>query len=331
MLIFDRRILPEHRPWCFATAGMTVAALLWWGWDCWRTGQCPGGSSLPGFVFGVAGGLIIVFESLLGIRKMFRSVRADPFRSNPWIKAIIWLCLSAVPLLMFCTGFPKSSVMLGSILVVAFLMQFGAKHWMKAHIWLGLLSVALLILHSGFHFWNLALSGVLMAVFLIVIASGFWGLALQQTIPATMLREVSDEQIHSQIDRWLEHDLGEAQRLVDDISDLEGPPVPGSVSIRQFFKQYVVPFFEKKNMDRLPLASSERSAALFHKLRATLIDPSALEVVTKLEELCNRRRQLAKQSRLHTWLHGWLCVHLPLSVALLILLVCHVYYALRYF
>ena len=166
---------------------MTVAAVSWYKAECARTGQCPGGSSLPGFVFGVAGGLVIVFESLLGFRKMFRSVRVDPFRSDPWIKAISWLGLSAVPLLMFSIGYPKSSAALGGILVVAFLMQFPAKHWMKAHIWLGLLSVSLLILHSGFHFWNLALSGVLMAVFLIVIASGLWGLALQQVIPTIML------------------------------------------------------------------------------------------------------------------------------------------------
>jgi len=65
-----------------------------------------------------------------------------------------------------------------------------AKLWMKAHIWLGLLCVPLLVLHSGFRGWNLALAGILMAVLLIVIASGVWGLALQQILPTIMLDEI---------------------------------------------------------------------------------------------------------------------------------------------
>src|SRR3982750_4023723 len=57
--------------------------------------------------------------------------------------------------------------------------------WMRAHIWLGLLSLPILVLHSGFYFgasW-LSLSAVLMILFLTVIASGVYGLILQQVIP----------------------------------------------------------------------------------------------------------------------------------------------------
>jgi hypothetical protein len=49
-----------------------------------------------------------------------------------------------------------------------------------------------------------------------------------------------------------------------------------------------------------------------------------------MEELCERRRQLNVQRRLHFWLHNWLWLHLPLSLALLALLVGHVFWALRY-
>jgi hypothetical protein len=89
-----------------------------------------------------------------------------------------------------------------------------AKLWMKAHIWLGLLCLPLLILHSGFRFWNLALSGILMVVLFVVIASGVWGLALQQVLPSVMLEELPAETIRSQIDRILGQLLAEAQRLV---------------------------------------------------------------------------------------------------------------------
>ena len=49
----------------------------------------------------------------------------------------------------------------------------------------------------------------------------------------------------------------------------------------------------------------------------------------KDEALCRRRSELSLQERLHFWLHAWLLVHLPLSIALVVLLAGHVYLALR--
>jgi len=39
---------------------------------------------------------------------------------------------------------------------------------------------------------------------------------------------------------------------------------------------------------------------------------------------------LVLQERLHRWLHGWLLVHIPISLALVILGVVHAVVALRY-
>ena len=163
MLIFRGGNWPEHRPWFFGIIAASAAAMLWYGLEGYRSGSWPGGSSRPGFAFGIVGGLIIVFEMLLWVRKKFRVVRIGR-----------------------------------------------AKLWMKAHIWLGLLCVPLLVLHSGFRGWNLALAGILMAVLLIVIASGIWGLVLQQILPTFMLDEIPAETIRSQIDYVLRQLLEEA-------------------------------------------------------------------------------------------------------------------------
>ena len=69
---------------------------------------------------------------------------------------------------------------------------------------------------------------------------------------------------------------------------------------------------------------------MFRELRS-FVDPAAHPVVDTIESLCDQRRQLARQARLHTWLHGWLIVHLPLSVALFVLMIAHIFYALKYF
>jgi len=49
-----------------------------------------------------------------------------------------------------------------------------------------------------------------------------------------------------------------------------------------------------------------------------------------LEEICEEARQLVRQERLHRWMHGWLLVHIPLSLALMVLGVVHAVVALRY-
>jgi hypothetical protein len=322
MLIFRGGNWPEHRPWLAGTMVATAAAILWYGLEGSRSRSWPGGSSLPGLVFGIAGGLIIVFEMLLWVRKKFRVVRIGR-----------------------------------------------AKLWMKAHIWLGLLCVPLLVLHTGFRGWNLALAGILLAILFIVIASGIWGLALQQILPTLMLDEIPAETIRSQIDYVLRQLLDEARRLVRITCGQSGGQTMGDIgtgggdetflvigavrsagrvqgkvlqtrtqammvvnseALLLFFEQHVVPFFEAKHVSRLPLGSPKRAAAMFRELKSFL-DPAAHSVADVLESLCDQRRQLAQQARLHSWLHIWLCVHLPLSVALLVLMIAHIFYALKYF
>ena len=85
--------------------------------------------------------------------------------------------------------------------------------WMRAHIWLGLLAVPLLIYHSDFQ-WHNYLATILMVLFLVVIASGVWGLVLQQFLPSRMLNELPAETIYSQIDRVSGIMAMEAEKLV---------------------------------------------------------------------------------------------------------------------
>jgi hypothetical protein len=239
-----------------------------------------------------------------------------------------------------------------------------AKYWMTAHIWLGLLSLPLVLCHSGFRFWNRDLSGILMGVFLIVIASGVWGLVMQQVIPSRMLDEVPAEAIRSQIGPKLDQLLKEASRLVritcgeinapdslGEEEDWNSPSfgvvrtagvvqdssltrrkavrVDGAGSLLDFFNKEVAPFFTRRGLTRSRLRSATKSAALFGEFKDRL-SPAAHPVIETLEEFCELRRQLARQERLHNWLYVWQCVHIPLSFALLILLGFHIYYSLKY-
>ena len=66
----------------------------------------------------------------------------------------------------------------------------------------------------------------------------------------------------------------------------------------------------------------------FAQLRSDL--PAELhDSIQQLEELCEERRQFNTQLRLHRWLHWWLILHIPPSIALLVLFVAHVIVSLR--
>lgn len=91
-----------------------------------------------------------------------------------------------------------------------------AQFWLRGHIWLGLLSVPLVFFHSGFRFGG-TLERALMYVFLIVIASGVYGLALQQVLPRVLKVRVPLETFPQQIPMLCQSFQEDATKLVDSL------------------------------------------------------------------------------------------------------------------
>jgi len=53
-------------------------------------------------------------------------------------------------------------------------------------------------------------------------------------------------------------------------------------------------------------------------------------VINDLQSIVDERRQLERQRKTQYLLHGWLWVHVPLSMAMLVLILVHAVVALRY-
>lgn len=202
------------------------------------------------------------------------------------------------------------------------------KIWMRAHIWLGLLVVPVAVLHTGFRFGG-TLTTALMVVFGVVIASGIWGLLLQHVVPRLMLELVPEEVPEAEIERVMTAHTREFERaLAIDRGKLGGPELPGTDVIAGFFDTQARAYLVGET--RPPgLRSGRRAAAVFTAL-AMSTPATCHPRLDDLRALCDLRRQLDIQTRLHWWLHNWVWVHLPLSVALVGLLVAHIYTALRY-
>ena len=182
------------------------------------------------------------------------------------------------------------------------------KWWMFWHIWLGLLSLPLAVCHSGFALGG-SLSSLLMIVFLLVIASGVWGLLLQQIIPGKLLGDVPGETIASEIDRVMSQHVVEAQGWIDALSpsrqltaehDHEHTASSRTVALSSasrtaqlvtFFTEQVDPYLRHGKSRSAVLRVESRAKQLFSDLCRDLKGPLR-DVAQRLEGLCDLRRKL---------------------------------------
>jgi len=292
----------------------TLIAAAWYFVEARSSPRWPGGSSLPGFVFGIIGGLLCLFEFLIWFRKKVRSWK------------------------------------IGS-----------AQAWLRAHIWLGLLTLPLLLLHSGFRFGGL-LSSILLSLLILVVTSGVWGWVMQNKLPASLL-EVPEETLVHQIDllgvqleedAWTmvsktcgidrpgeEKTTGKAAKGKEDdasinVGLLRSPivisatGVTGTQALASFFESSLSPFLLKGRAGHRPLAQPGRARLLFDQVRSQ-VPPETYGVLNTLEGYAHQRRQWDRQRSIHFWLHNWLWIHFPMSVALIVLMFVHVVVALKYY
>ncbi len=297
------RIDKSHQPWLIVTlVSLGAAIILYVPYAVWSANGPRGGSPI-GLLYGVIGYALMLYAGLLGARK----------------KKPVWR--------------------LGR-----------AQTWMRGHLWLGLLSLPLILFHAGFA-WRGPLTYLLMMLFFIVVGSGILGAVLQHYVPHLILQRVPMETIYEQIPRVRPQLLSEADRIVESVcgpldpageaSDEKAVPEAATVAVvtdvddearQRFLEAYlhtIRPFLANPNSEGAELGDDRQAGSVFQSYRKMLpiIVHPRLE---DLENICEEERQLTRQTRLYRWLHGWLLVHVPLSVALLVLGAVHAFMALRY-
>jgi hypothetical protein len=238
--------------------------------------------------------------------------------------------------------------------------------WLWVHVVLGIAVLPVILVHGKYGFGGFV-PALTMALFLATIASGVWGLVVQQWLPQELIDSVPDETVASQVNRvaaayvgrkpvvWSkEHDrdrTGEIFRLLEGLT-LEGAepgevlPVPGggaAVAARsealvrgkpaeelwKFCEGLLVPYLERGKSSGSPLASEYDARRRFTQLRESL-PAEAFPAIDRLEELAQYRREWDAQRRVNGWLHAWVPVHLGLSAAMTGLMIVHAVRALKY-
>jgi len=306
------RIDQTHRIWLIASIlilGVSTAVYVIYAL---AAPHGPQGGSAIGITFGVIGFAFMIFAGLLGARK----------------QVPIWR--------------------LGR-----------AQSWMRGHLWLGLLALPLILFHGGFHFGG-RMTTILLWLLIITVVSGVFGAVVQHYLPRAMLERVPMETIYDEIDRIREQLRAEAEEYVADLCGEMPEMAPVAVGgeelraggftamrprgggavqyglteeevepVRAFYTTELLPFLENPGGNGSRLADETRSQAAFGKLRM-LVPAPGHPVIANLEEVCKEERQLNSQLRMHRLLHVWLLVHVPLSLALLLLSAFHAVIALQY-
>lgn len=306
-MLIDR----THRKWFVGSiVGLAVATAVYIPYSM-RSPQGARGGSALGLAYGIAAFLFMLFVGLLGLRKKFPVWRVGR-----------------------------------------------AQSWMRGHLWLGLLSFPLILFHGGFHFGG-PLTRMLMWLFVFVWVSGILGAALQHFMPRFQTAQLPMETIYEQLDRVRGQLAEEAGQLVEETcSALEGEVSRASerqramsasagtqggltvasglqanqqvsTQLRQFLDDEMLPYLERPGAHAMNLGKEAQAQKMFQQFRVLL--PLELHSnLDDLENICDEKRQLDKQSRLHKILHGWLLVHIPLSYALLLLGAVHAVVALKF-
>jgi len=295
------RIDETHRKWAIWSAVILGVAVAGYIPYAIFSPHGPSGGSAVGIIFGIIGYGFMVFAVLLGLRKKFP----------------IW--------------------------------RIGrAQTWMRGHLWLGLLSYPIILLHAGMHFGH-GLALAMMWIFTFVVLSGIFGAILQHFMPRLMTERVPMETIYDQIGRVESQLVKEADTLMNSISDTNsqyGLLVPSSatrgtattlltvefrsaVQVRGMYEKQVRDYLTAEGAHGHQLGDRKASKLFFTRMR-TLAPQSIHSIVDDLENICEEKRDLDRQARMHRVLHTWLLGHIPLSIALVVMGGIHAIIALHY-
>jgi hypothetical protein len=199
--------------------------------------------------------------------------------------------------------------------------------WMRGHLWIGLVTLPMILFHAGFAFRG-PLTFVLMMLFFAVYLSGIFGAALQHYLPSMITARVPLETIYEEIPHVRAQLRDEADDLVKTVASVEVEQ-DDKVRFKNAYESAVRPFLEAPGTAACAVADEQKSGTIFESMRRSF--PMELHpVIQDLEGICEEERQLIRQRRIYHWLHVWLLVHVPLSIALLVLGGVHAILALRY-
>jgi hypothetical protein len=325
------RMDETQRGWAAVSLAILAASAVIYTIYALNSPQGPRGGSTIGLAFGITGFGFMLFAALLGARKRVPVWRVG--RAQAWMRGHLWLGFLALPIILFHGGFhfggTLTRLLMWLLIITVFSGVFGAA--LQHHVPRVMTSdVPLETIYDEIgHVRSLLREEADRAV-----EAHCGPIRLTKTSDAevqraggfTALRTIAASAVPLRTSAAVSAGASAAVAAAPEIILLTEEE---SAPLRRFYLQEMRPFIEHPERRGQRLADAQKAASAFSGLQ-TLLPAAVRATLDDLAEICEEARQLQRQAQLHHWLHGWLLVHIPLSLALLLLGAIHAVMALRY-
>lgn len=325
------RLDRSQRGWALGSLAILAVAGAAYVPYAWTAPRGPRGGSTLGLLFGAAGFAFMLYAAALGARKRVPTWRLG--RAASWMRGHLWLGLLSLPLILLHGGFRFGGALTQVLMwlliltvasgVLGALLQNAIPGKMTAEVPLETIydeiSHVRLLLREEADRTAEAVCGSLGL-------EKSSGQDLQRAGGFTALRPIAASAAPLRTSAAVSAGAGAA---VAPVAERILLPEREAAPLREFYLTEMRPFLADAGLRGRRLAEAARAAGAFSNLR-TLLPEAAHGAVADLEAICDEARQLRRQERLHRWLHAWLLLHIPLSLALLVLGAVHAVAALRY-
>jgi hypothetical protein len=303
--------------------GYTVYALL--------SANGPRGGSPIGLIFGSAGTGIFLFECLLGLRKKYPASPAG--RVQTWLRGHVWLGILCFPLVLMHSGFRWGHGLAAALMWVLLIVVVSGVVGVALQNYLPRRMKELVEKETVFE-------QIPLVIQLLRIEADerveFATADLKTGEERPEYEHAGGVRLGEKVDFDPEKKKSKAARAREEAEDRKkSPQIEISDDEREALRAHYLQEIRPYLSDSPPELSvkffrtRDLIGAYFTHLCTTM--PEAVhKILRDLEEICEERRQLAVQRRMHLWLHGWLLVHVPLSFVLLVLTAAHATLTLRY-
>jgi len=325
------RLDQTQRGWALASLAILTVSTAVYAIYALNSPQGLRGGSTVGLIFGVMGFGFMIFAALLGARKRVPTWRIG--RAQAWMRGHLWLGFLALPVILFHGGFhvggTLTRVLMWLLIITVLSGIFGAvlQHYIPRMM---TSEVPLETIYDEIGNVRSLLNEE--AHRAVESFCGSMGLhktseeEIQRAGGFTALRPIAATAAPLRTSAAVSAGASAAVAAAPEIvlfSEEEVAP------LRRFYLQEMRPFLENPTQRGHRLGDAATASDAFSGLR-TLLPAAAHVTLIDLEDICDEARQLSRQERLHHWLHGWLLLHIPLSLALILLGAIHAVVALRY-
>jgi hypothetical protein len=325
------RIDRTQRGWALASLALLAISVFVYAFYAFGSSQGPRGGSAIGLTFGIIGFAFMIFAALLGARKRVPTWRIG--RAQAWMRGHLWLGFLSLSMILFHGGFhfggTLTRVLMWLLIITVFSGVFGAalQHYIPPMM---TSDAPLETIYDEIGRIRSLLREE--ADRIIECLCGNLGLSKNSSEEGrraggfTALRTIAAAAVPLRTSAAVSAGASAAVAAVAEIillSEEESAP------LRRFYVSEMRSFLEHPKQRGQRLCDAAKSSSTFAGLR-TLLPATAHPSLADLEDICDEARQLTRQERLHHWLHGWLLLHIPLSLALILLGAIHAVMALRY-